>query len=390
LKADPKGVLTGEHYLDGDHACAEGALAAGCRFFAGYPITPSTEVAERYCARIPLVGGIFIQMEDELGSMAAVVGGSWGGKKSMTVTSGPGFSLMMENIGLAAMMETPCVVVNVQRGGPSTGLPTMVGQADMMQARWGSHGDYEIIALSPASPQEAFDYTIKAFNLAERFRVPVMFMMDECVGHMTEKVVIPTADKINVEYRKMTTLPPEKYLPYAAGENFVPDMVPIGEGYKIHTTGLTHDEKGYPVMTPEAQHKIVHRIVDKVKKNADKIIEIEEDNIDDAEVIVLAYGITSRVTMPAIFKARKKGIKVGFIKLITVWPFPEKRIKQLASKVKAFVMPEINLGQMVLELQRVVDGKAKTYHVPHAGGWVHDPEDIYKVIEEAANGRKKQ
>ena len=389
MKADPKGVLTGEHYLDGDHACAEGVLAAGCRFVAGYPITPSTEVAERYCARIPLVGGIFIQMEDELGAMAAVVGGSWAGKKSMTVTSGPGFSLMMENIGLAAMMETPCVVVNVQRGGPSTGLPTMVGQADMMQAKWGSHGDYEIIAVSPASPQEAFDYTIKAFNLAEKYRVPTFVMLDECVGHMTEKVVIPEAEEIDVTYRKMTTLPPEKYLPYVPEKNLVPNMLPIGEGYRIHTTGLTHDEKGYPVMSPEAQDKLVRRLVDKVNLNADDIIELEEENIDDADVIVMAYGITSRVTMPAIFKAREKGIKVGFIKMITVWPFPEKRIKQLAKKVKAFVMPEINLGQMVLELERVVAGNAKTFLVPHAGGWVHDPEVIYKVIEEAANGKRK-
>lgn len=389
MKADPKGVLTGEHYLDGDHACAEGALAAGCRFFAGYPITPSTEVAERFCSRIPTVGGIFIQMEDELGSMAAVVGGSWGGAKSMTVTSGPGFSLMMENIGLGAMMETPCVVVNVQRGGPSTGLPTMVGQADMMQARWGSHGDYEIIALSPASPQEAFDYTIKAFNLAEKFRVPVLLMMDECVGHMTEKVVIPAADQIDIINRKMTNLPPGKYWPYTPGKNLVPDMMPVGEGYKIHTTGLTHDERGYPVMTPEVQNKIVRRLVDKILKNVDDIIEIEEQDTADAEVIVIAYGITARVTMPAILKARKKGIKIGFMKLITVWPFPEKRIKELADKTKAFVMPEINLGQMVLELERVVSGKANTYLVPHAGGWVHDPEDIYKVIEEAANGRKK-
>jgi 2-oxoglutarate ferredoxin oxidoreductase subunit alpha len=390
LKADPKGVLTGEHYLDGDHACAEGALAAGCRFFAGYPITPSTEVAERYCARIPLVGGIFIQMEDELGSMAAVVGGSWSGKKSMTVTSGPGFSLMMENIGLAAMMETPCVIVNVQRGGPSTGLPTMVGQADMMQARWGSHGDYEIIALSPASPQEAFDYTIIAFNLAERYRVPVMFMMDECVGHMTEKVVVPKPEQINVEYRPMTKLTPDKYNPYVPEKNLVPDMMPLGEGYRIHSTGLTHDEKGYPVMTPDAQDKIVRRLVDKINKNADDIILLEEENTEDADVIVMAYGITSRVTMPAIFKARKKGIKVGFIKMITVWPFPEKRIRELAKKTKAFVMPEVNLGQMVLELERVLGGRAESYLVPHAGGWVHDPEDIYKVIEEAANGRKKQ
>jgi len=383
LKADPKGVLTGEHYLDGDHACAEGALAAGCRFFAGYPITPSTEVAERFVARIPLVGGIFIQMEDELGSMAALVGASWGGKKPMTVTSGPGFSLMMENIGLAAMMETPCVVVNVQRGGPSTGLPTMVGQQDMMQARWGSHGDYEIIALSPASPQEAFDYTIKCFNLAERYRVPVMLMMDECVGHMTEKVVVPKPEEIDIYSRRLTKKSPEKYKPYETDGDLVPDMIVAGDGYRIHSTGLTHDERGYPVMSPVTQNILVKRLCDKIKNNAENIIELEEDQTDDAEIIVMAYGITSRVTLPAVFKARKKGIKVGYIKMITVWPFPEKRIRELAEKVKAFVVPEINLGQIVLEVERCAAGKAKAYHVPHAGGWVHDPEDIYKVIEEA-------
>lgn len=383
MKADPKGVLTGEHYLDGDHACAEGALAAGCRFFAGYPITPSTEVAERYVSRIPMVGGIFIQMEDELASMAALCGASWGGKKAMTVTSGPGFSLMMENIGLAAMMETPCVVVNVQRGGPSTGLPTMVGQQDMMQARWGSHGDYQIIALSPASPQEAFDYTIKCFNLAERYRVPVLFMMDECVGHMTEKVVIPKPDAIEIATRRLTNLSPEKYLPYKTNGDLVPDMIVAGTGYRIHSTGLTHDERGYPVMSPVTQNQLVKRLCDKIKLNAENIIELEEDQTEDAEVIVMAYGITSRVTLPAVFKARKKGIKVGYIKMITVWPFPEKRVRELAKKVKAFVMPEVNLGQVVLEIERCAAGQAKTYHVPHAGGWVHDPEDIYKVIEEA-------
>ncbi|MFQ5769920.1 MAG: 2-oxoacid:acceptor oxidoreductase subunit alpha [bacterium] len=384
MKAKANGVLTGAHYLDGDHACAEGALAAGCRFFAGYPITPSTEVAERIVARFPLVGGIFIQVEDELGAMAAVLGGAWAGKKSMTVTSGPGFSLMMENLGLGAMMEVPCVLVNVQRGGPSTGLPTMVGQADMMQARWGSHGDYEIIAICPASPQEAFEYTIKAFNLAEKYRVPTLVMMDECVGHMTEKVVIPPAEEIEITPRRLTDLPPEQYLPYLPGKDLVPDMIIPGEGYKIHSTGLTHDERGYPVMTPEVQTKLVQRLLDKINKNAEDIIEIEEEHTEDADVIVMAYGITSRVTQPAISKARKKGMKVGFIKLITVWPFPEKRIKQLVEKVKAFVMPEINMGQMVLELERVVSGKAKTFHVPHAGGWVHEIDDIYKVIEEAA------
>lgn len=383
MKADPKGVLTGEHYLDGDHACAEGAMAVGCRFVAGYPITPSTEVVERMALRFPFIGGVFIQMEDEMASMNAILGGAWAGKKTMTVTSGPGFSLMMENLGLGVMMEVPCVLVNVQRGGPSTGLPTMVGQADMMQARWGSHGDYEIIALSPASPQEAFDYVIEAFNLSEQYRVPVLFMMDECVGHMTEKVVIPPADQIDVLPRKITKLPPEKYLPYRADNGLVPDMIVAGEGYKIHTTGLTHDERGYPVMTAECQDVNVRRIVDKIRKNADKIIHIEETQTAGAEVIVMAYGITSRVAQPAVDKARKEGIKVGQIKLITVWPFPEKRVAELSRKIKAWVVPEINLGQMSLEVERCAGGKARTIQVPHAGGWVHDPEDIYKAIREA-------
>jgi len=256
MHAEPGVVLTGVHYLDGDHACAEGALAAGCRFFAGYPITPSTEIAERIARRFPRVGGVFLQMEDEMAAMAAVIGAVWGGTKAMTCTSGPGFSLMMENLGLAVMMETPCVLVNVQRGGPSTGLPTMVGQADVMQARWGSHGDYQIIALAPNSPQEAFDLTIVAFNLSEQYRVPVLVMMDECVGHMTEKVVIPEANRIEVLPRRHTRVPPAEYLPYRPGDDLVPEMVAAGEGYRIHSTGLTHDERGYPVMTAEAQNAL--------------------------------------------------------------------------------------------------------------------------------------
>jgi len=381
--ADPINVLTGNHFLDGDTACAEGALAAGCRFFAGYPITPSTEAAERIAERFPQVGGMFIQMEDELASMAALVGASWGGAKAMTVTSGPGFSLMMENIGLAVMMETPCVVVNVQRGGPSTGLPTMVGQADVMQARWGSHGDYEIIALSPNSPQEAFDFTIEAFNLSERYRIPVLILMDECVGHMTERVVIPPAEDIELFPRRYTTKSPEEYWPYIPEDNFVPEMVKAGDGYRIHTTGLTHDERGYPVMSAEAQGKLVKRLLDKINKNKKDIINIHEINVKDADVIVVAYGITSRVTQPAIDKARKKGVKAGFLKLNTIWPFPEERIKKIAETVKAFVVPEINYGQISYEVERCAAGKAELYKVSHAGGGVHDPDDIYNIIMEA-------
>jgi 2-oxoglutarate ferredoxin oxidoreductase subunit alpha len=383
VNADPKGVLTGSHYLDGDFAIAEGGLAAGCRFFAGYPITPSTETAERFSERIPSVGGIFIQMEDELGSIAAMIGASWGGKKPMTVTSGPGFSLMMENIGLACMMETPLVIANVQRGGPSTGLPTLTGQQDIMQAKWGSHGDYEIIALSPDSPQECFDLTIQAFNLSEIYRVPVFVMTDECVGHMHEKVVIPPAEEIEIVERKWYEGPKEKYLPYKADKDGVPFMVKAGEGYLFHTTGLTHDERGYPVINAECQRQTIPRLSDKIKNNADKIIMIEEEETDTAEVIVVSYGITSRVAIRAVRFAREAGIKVGTLRLKTVWPFPEKRIRQLATKIKAFVVPEINYGQVVLEVERCAAGKASTFHVPHMGGWVHDPLDILEVIKEA-------
>lgn len=382
--ADPKGVLTGVHYLDGDYAIAEGALAAGCRFFAGYPITPSTETAERFAERIPFVGGVFIQMEDEIASVAALIGASWAGVKSMTVTSGPGFSLMMENIGLACMMEVPIVIANVQRGGPSTGLPTLTGQGDMLQVKWGSHGDYEIIALSPDSPQECFDLTVKAFNLSEMYRVPVFIMTDECVGHMHERVVIPPAEEIEIVERKWYEGPKDKYLPYQPDVDLVPFMVKAGDGYRFHTTGLTHDQRGYPVINAECQDWCVRHICDKIRLNADKIIEYKEDEIDKAEIVVVSYGITSRVAWKAIQDARKAGLKVGSLRLITVWPFPEKRIEELAGKIKAFVVPEINLGQIKREVERAAKGKVPVYPVSHCGGWVHNPNEILKVIKEAA------
>jgi 2-oxoglutarate ferredoxin oxidoreductase subunit alpha len=383
-KADPAGVLTGAHFLDGDQACCEGALAAGCRFAAGYPITPSTEIVERFAARIPKIGGIFIQMEDELASSIAILGAAWAGKKAFTVTSGPGFSLMMEHIGLAAMTETPCVFVNVQRGGPSTGLPTLPGQADMMQARWGSHGDYGIIALAPNSPQECFNLTIDAFNLAERYRVPVLVMMDECVGHMTEKVVIPPAEKIEVAERRYSAKRPGEYLPYQCDGNLVPEMVKAGDGYRFHVTGLTHDEHGYPDMSWQAQEKLVRRLVDKIRKNADAIVRYEEKGVESAEVVVVGYGITSRVNLRAVQMAGGEGARVGFLRPIVVWPFPEKRIRELATRVKAFVVVEMNYGQIVHEVERCAAGKAKTVLVPHGGGTVHHPEEILRAIREAA------
>src|SRR4030042_908367 len=269
--SEPQGLLTGEHFMLGDHAAAEGAILAGCRFFAGYPITPATEIAERMSVRMPQVGGIYIQMEDELASMNAILGASWAGVKSMTATSGPGFSLMMENLGLGIMLETPCVLVNVQRGGPSTGLPTLVGQQDMMQARWGSHGDYEIIAICPSSPQECFDHTILAFNLSETYRVPTLVMADETIGHMFERLVFPPTDKIKLVNRPRPKTKTKNHLPYKTNGTLIPEMGHAGEGYRLHVTGLTHDERGYPAVNPEMQHKMIPRLVDKIKQNASKI-----------------------------------------------------------------------------------------------------------------------
>jgi len=382
MHADPSGVLTGAHFLDGDHACCEGALAAGCRFVAGYPITPSTEVVERIAQRFPQVGGVFIQMEDELASSIAIAGAAWAGKRAMTVTSGPGFSLMMEHLGFAVMTETPCVFVNVQRGGPSTGLPTLPAQADMMQARWGSHGDYEIIALAPNSPQECFDLTVKAFNLSERYRVPVLLMMDECVGHMMERVVIPPAEEIDIYPRRYTEAPLDEYLPFEPDEDLVPAMARAGVGYRFHMTGLTHDEKGYPDMSPAGQARLIRRLADKIKRASVELTDVEEDRIEDAEVVVISYGITSRVVLPAVAALRAKGRRIGTMRLRVAWPFPEHRIRALAPKVKALVVPELNMGQMVREVERLA-GATRVVSVPHAGGTVHDPAVIGDALEEA-------
>jgi len=409
MHADPRGVLTGTHFLDGDQACCEGALAAGARFAAGYPITPSTEVVERFAARIPTVGGTFIQMEDELAASITILGAVWGGAKAFTVTSGPGYSLMMEHIGYAAMTETPCVFVDVQRGGPSTGLPTLPAQADMMQARWGSHGDYGMIALCPNSPQECFDLTIRAFNLSEQYRTPVMFMMDECVGHMTEKVVIPEADAIDIYPRRRSTRPPGKYKPFEPAEDLVPAMAHAGEGHRFHVTGLTHDERGYPSMNVPTQDKLVRRLLEKIQGAEERLTFTDEADVEGADVVVVSYGITSRVAQRAIDLARARGVKVGRCRLIGIWPFPDARLRQIAQGtvagggngtggagtgaggaagtgrgVKAFVVPELNLGQISREVERATGRFARTIPVTHAGGSVHRPEKILEAILEAA------
>jgi 2-oxoglutarate ferredoxin oxidoreductase subunit alpha len=376
--------LFGEFFMQGDVACAEGAISAGCRFFGGYPITPASEIAERMAERLPLLGGVFVQFEDEIASMAAILGASWVGAKSMTATSGPGISLMNENIGLGMMMETPCVIVNVQRGSPSTGLPTSWGQSDMMQAKWGSHGDYGSIALSPKSPQEFFNLTILAFNYAEKYRLPVIILSDAVVGHMTEKVIIPPVEELELVERKYTSKKPDEYLPYEVSEDLIPEFAKAGDGYRFHTTGLTHDERGYPVMTEECQKKCVPRLVEKIKKHVNEIIKYEEKDTDGADVIVVSYGITARTVIPAIEKARNKGIKVGYLRLITIWPFPEEKIRELSRKVKGFVVPEINLGQMVLEVERCASRYAEVKSVTHPGGGMHKFDEIYNAIVEVA------
>ena len=377
-----KAVLTGTHYMTGDEACAEGALAAGCRFFGGYPITPATEVAEHMSERLPEVGGVFIQMEDEIAAIGSVLGASWGGVKSMTATSGPGFSLMMENLGLGVVTETPCVIVNVQRGGPSTGLPTQGAQGDMMQARWGSHGDYEIIALAPSSPQEIFYLTITAFNLSETFRLPVLIMTDEIVGHMSEKVTIPDEKDIVRLSRVAPKGRKDRFKPYQPAENGVAPMPAAGDGYNVHVTGLTHDERGYPVMTVDAQREMMNRITGKILNNLDEIRMSERFLLDDADYVIVSYGVSARTSTAAVEELRAMGIKAGLFRLITVWPFPGDDIRALAKKAKGFVTVEINLGQIHREVERHVAGQAPCLLAGHTGGTIIPPEDVIEKIQQ--------
>ncbi|MDH5481470.1 MAG: 2-oxoacid:acceptor oxidoreductase subunit alpha [Candidatus Bathyarchaeota archaeon] len=379
-----RALLAGAHFMNGDVACAEGAIAAGCRFFAGYPITPATEIAEHLSERMPEFGGIYIQMEDEIGSMAAVIGASYAGLKAMTATSGPGFSLMQENIGLAAMTETPCVIVDIMRGGPSTGQPTLPGQQDVMQAKWGSHGDYGIIALSPSSVQEMFNLTIEAFNLSETYRVPTLLMGDEIVGHMWEKVVIPPASEIETVNRKKPHVPPDKYAPFMPDDDLVPPMACFGEGYRFHATGLTHDEHGYPkTQSSEVQSKLVRRLCEKINKNEDRIVKVEEIMLEDADIAVISYGIVARSALSAVRKARETGIKAGLLRLITLWPFPEKRVKKLARKTKAIVVPEMNCGQMVREVERAAKETPVAF-LSKLGEDPHRPKEILEVMRRSA------
>jgi 2-oxoglutarate/2-oxoacid ferredoxin oxidoreductase subunit alpha len=381
-------VLTGSHFMDGDTACAEGAMAAGCLFFAGYPITPSTEVAERLAWRLPDAGGAFVQMEDELGSIMAILGASWAGARAMTATSGPGFSLMMEAIGLGVMTELPCVVANVQRGGPSTGLPTLVGQADVMQARWGTHGDIQTIALAPSSCQEMFDLTVRAFNLADRFRHPVFVMADEAIGHLTERVVIPEAAAIPRIPRRQPMAPPGPgFEPFRPFDDTLVSPVPgPGEGYTVHVTGLTHDVRGYPATDAETHNMLVRRLSAKITDFASEVTDVEYDGLDDAEIAVVAYGSTARTARRAIAMAREAGVQAGLVRLISLWPFPEAEIRAVAERVGAIVVAELNLGQVRLEVERAAQ-RVPVVGAHHAGGTIMPPDIIVKAILEAADGQ---
>jgi len=360
-------------FWQGNTACAEGALAAGCTFFGGYPITPSTEVAEHMAAKLPKKGGVFIQMEDEIASMASIIGASWTGSRAMTATSGPGFSLMMENIGYAAMTETPCVIVNVQRGGPSTGQPTMSAQGDMMQVRFGSHGDYAIIALCPATVQEMYELTVKAFNLADQYRVPVFLMADETIGHMREKILIPeTVGRVGRKQFVPGT-PPFK----ATDPDLVPGFPTFGTGQHVHVTGLTHDERGYPCATnPRLHMALVKRLVDKIENARDTIADYDITN-PDAEQVFVAYGGPVRTVMQVMHD--KKEANIGFLRLRTVWPFPEKALAKFKN-AKRFLVPEMNLGQIAREIERHV--KVPVTSIPKLGGDLHTPAELVAVLEE--------
>ncbi len=367
--------------LQGNEAVVEGALAAGLNFFAGYPITPSTEIAEGLAERLPKAGGRFIQMEDEIGSMAAVVGASLTGAKAMTATSGPGFSLKQENLGFAMLGEIPCVVVNVMRGGPSTGLPTAPAQADVMQARWGTHGDHPVIAVYPASVPEAYEVTIKAFNLAEKLRTPVILLLDEVIGHMRERTEIPDTPPVPIVNRQRPTCPKESYLPFDNSQD-VPPLANFGDGYRFHVTGLIHDQTGFPTTAPAKVTALLDRLHNKINNHLDEILMWETEGMEDAEIGVFAYGATARSAARAVHLAREQGIKAGLLRPITIWPFPDQLVREYATQLKGLVVAEMNYGQLVNEVERAAQGQVPIKRVLQANGELIAPDKILQAILE--------
>ena len=371
--------------MQGNEACTEGALAAGVRFFGGYPITPSTEVAEIMAEALPKLGGTFIQMEDEIAGMAVVIGASLAGKRALTATSGPGFSLKQELIGYACIAEIPVVIVNVQRVGPSTGQPTSPSQGDVMQARWGTHGDHPMIALSPWTVRESFDVGVMAVNYAERFRTPVIILLDEMVGHMRERVVLPEKEEIEVYPRRAPDFTiNEGYKPYTPMADLVPNVADFGTGHRIHVTGLVHDETGFPTGSAQVTEETIKRLHEKIAKVQDEITHYDEFFMEDAELVVFAYGGTARTAYVGVQQARKKGIKVGMIRMMTIWPFADKVVEAVAQKVKAILVPEMNYGQLVLEVERAAHGQTKVVSLPKYNTLIFTPNEICSAIENLA------
>ena len=370
--------------LQGNHACALGAIAAGCRFYGGYPITPSSEIAERMAHELPRVGGVFIQMEDEIASMGAVIGASMGGARAMTATSGPGFSLKQENLGYAAMVEVPCVVVDVMRGGPSTGLPTRPSQGDIMQARWGTHGDHPVLVLAPASVREIHDETIRAFNLSEILRTPVIVLYDEVIGHLVETVDLPDATTIEHAERKWATGPRDAYVPYADPGDGIPAMARPGDGYRCHTTGLTHGESGFPTQQPDEVGAIMRRLLEKFDRHRAIIDRFETLHADDAEILVVAIGITARAARQAVRQARRLGGRVGLFRPITLWPFPEAAFRACATRARSVLVAEMNAGQLGPEIERLCGAPGKVSTLTRVTGEPIVPAEILTRIEELA------
>lgn len=371
-------------FIQGNEAMAEGAFAAGARFYAGYPITPSSEVAQVSSVRLPQLGGMFVQMEDEIGSMAAIIGASASGKKSFTATSGPGISLMSENLGVAIMAEVPCVIINVQRSGPSTGLATKPAQGDVMQSRWGTHGDHGIIVLSPASVQDCYDLMITAFNYAEKYRTPVFMLADQIIGHLTEKVDLREIDPSELIERKRPTVDPKDYKPFefVGEEDGIAPLADYGTEYITRLTGSTHDESGFPCGTIENADKFIRHYTDKIEKNKEDIVITKKHNLEDAETVLIAYGCTTRSALEAMNMARAKGEKVGVLQLVTIWPFADKEVKEVLDSAKAVIVPELNLGQVILEVQRLNDNNTNVVGINKVNSLPITPSEIMETIEE--------
>jgi 2-oxoglutarate ferredoxin oxidoreductase subunit alpha len=366
--------------LQGNEAVVEGALAAGCRFFAGYPITPATEISEVMSYKLPAVGGTFIQMEDEIASLGAVIGASLAGAKAMTATSGPGFSLMQENLGFACVAEVPCVIVNVMRGGPSTGLPTHVSQGDVMQARWGTHGDHPIIVLAAATTMDCFELTVKAFNLSEHYRTPVILLTDEVVAHTREKVTLPEPEAVTVVNRERPTVPPEWYKPYEDNARGVPPMGIFGDGYRYHVTALIHDVHGFPTERADEIVPFMHRLFRKITQHFSDILMVREEQTADAEILVVAYGSVARSARRAVKEARDRGIKAGLLQLITLWPFPRRLLEPHLRRVRAVLVPELNMGQMSREVKRINQGMTRIETLNRIDGDLITPAEIVERL----------